>query len=62
MLTDIMFNNSKSAFPSAPVAHDCKNQPQGNLLTLTGDSAGRAQKADGDKWGRFCWQTMMREG
>ena len=32
--------------------------PGGNLLTLVGNGAGRAQKAEGDKWGRFCCQTM----
>ena len=58
MMTNIMFKNSESAFSSAPAARDCKNQPGGNLLTLTGDEAGRAEKADGDKWGRFCWQTI----
>jgi len=58
MMIDIMFKGSKSAFSSAPVAHDCKNQPGGNLLILTGDGVGRAQKTDGNKSGRFCWQTI----
>ena len=49
---------TESALSSTPVAYDCKNQPGGNLLTLTGDGSGRAQKADGDKWGRFCWQSI----
>ena len=58
MMTNIMFKNSKSALSSASAAHDCKNQPGGNILTLTGDGACRAQKANGDKWGKFCWQTI----
>ena len=58
MMTNIMFKNSKTSFSSAPAAHDCKNQPGGNLLILTGDGAGRAQKTDGNKSGRFCWQTI----
>ena len=51
MIMDIMFGNSKSAFLLAPAAHDCKKQPRGNLLTLAGNGAGKAQDADGDKWG-----------
>ena len=58
MMMDIMFSNSESAFLSAPVAHDCKSQPGGNLLILVGNRAGRAQEADGDKWGRFSPQTI----
>ena len=49
MMADIMFKNFKPAFASAPVAHDCKNQPGGNLLILTGNGAGRAQNVEGDK-------------
>ena len=58
MMMDIMFRNSKASYSSAPAAHDCKTLPGGNLLTLVGNGAGRAQKAVGDKWGRFCWQTI----
>jgi hypothetical protein len=59
MMMDIMFRSSKSAYSSAPAAHDCQTLPGGNLLTLVGNGTGRAQKAEGDKWGRFCWQTMQ---
>ena len=59
MMMDIMFRNSKASYSSAPAAHDCKTLPGGNLLTLVGNGAGRAQKAEGDKWGRFCWQTII---
>ena len=58
MMMDIVFRNSKSAYSLAPAAHDCRTLPGGNLLTLVGNGAGRAHKADGNKWGRFFWQTI----
>ena len=51
IMMDIKFSNSKLAFSSVPTAHNCKQQPGGNLLILAGNGAGREQDVDGDKWG-----------
>ena len=63
MMMDIMFSNSKSAFSSAPAAHDCKSKPWGKWLILAGNGAGRAHEADVDKkWGRFVGKQYEGQG
>ena len=58
MMMDIMFKNLKTAYSSAEAARDCNSQPDGNLLTVVGNGAGRAHDMGGDKWRRYCWQTI----
>ena len=33
--------------------------PGGNILLLTGRAARRGQSSGRDKWGHFCWHTMI---
>ena len=57
-MMDAVFNQAKTIYSSTPSDHQCKYQPGGNLLSITGDSVTRTTQMGNDKMGRFSWATM----
>ena len=57
-MMDAVFNQAKTIYSSTPSDHQCKYQPGGNLLSITGDSVTRTTQTGNDKMGRFSWAPM----
>ena len=57
-MMDAVFNQAKTIYSLTPSDHQCKYQPGGNLLSITGDSITCTTQTGNDKLGRFSWATM----
>jgi hypothetical protein len=55
---DAVFNQAKTIYSSTPSDHQCKYQPGGNLLSISGDFVTRTTQTGNDKFGRLSWATM----
>ena len=57
-MMDAVFNQAKTIYSSTPSDHQCKYQPGGNYLSITGECVTRTTQTGNDKLGRFSWATM----